>query len=440
MKPNCTRICAIVFDEGHAATASAGFRPIMKQVHKLMRVQVPIIFITGTLPPRLVEHFKESTRLPADCRYIRSRTNRPEHRYNIKHFKIADTNKLCITISKLAMVLAHQLRGTERGLVFVPTMEIGEELSVQLEAPFISSRMKEEQERALCIRDWEDGQTGGLLVGTSSLIQGVHYDKVKFVVFAGAPHGMIDLVQGAGRAGRDGEPAWILVVDMKGTSKEKEVEKNDPQCYSELKEWLRGGKCLRMGISSTMDGVENEVSCEDVAGAQQCAECSNGDGDATLEEAWAKAMNPKFHPPNNKNLTLTAYRHHLENSPFQLPVPASQPRPPHRSVINHSVEVCTGVDLLEENTNDIFNRIVGVGLTCGYCWMLDHWEGKKGEKPSSHKSVSECAQYRKGAIPGGLYDCNKPADSSKQQKGTVRADNPFSCYVAADQHKLTVVI
>lgn len=374
----------------------------------LMRFNIPIVFLTATLPPRLTPHFYEAVGFPHDSVEIRAQTNRLEHIYSLKSIS-SDKEGFLDATAKLARKLAADLTGLERGLVFARQIGEGHKLSAALGAPFISSNMSEDSERARCFREWRDGQNGGLLVGTSSLMQGVHYDHVKFVIFALPPWGLVDLVQGAGRAGRDGKPARVIVATYQGLDPPRPRDQFDSQCNRELSEWLHDEGCLRKVISSTMDGKQK--TCGDLNGAERCDRC--GSGDEVIQAACTFALDKEATIPE-MNTGLTPYLSQVEGEPTQLTMPPLRPRAPHRSVVQHSVNTLDAINRLKVNTIQVFERVRGVGETCGVCWFLEN--KKKGKPPGRHQSMGDCAKYRGARLDGfeQFYDYKSPKKGKVQ--------------------------
>jgi hypothetical protein len=404
---NCSNICAVVFDESHCIITSNDYRAAMNSVSKLMQWKVPVIFLTATLPPRLLDCFCKAASLPATYKMIRAPTNRLEHIYFLKSLGSSEGNRTH-AVAMLAGKLATTLTGFDRGLVFVRSMLDGRDLSDLLGiVPFISAEMKGEDERAGSLRSWKDGQTGGLLIGTSSLIQGVHYDHVRFVIFASPPWGLVDLVQGAGRAGRDGKAARVIVVTHTGDTSHLSGEEPDSQCQEALKEWLSCSGCLREIISSTMDG--QRLACKDFDGAELCDRCRPGD--EVVESACTFACKGGTAIPE-RNESLTPYSSQAGDSLVELlPTPPFKPQVPNPSVVQHAAQGSVNLDRLKDSTLAVFKDILRVGPTCSICWFLSFREGRPQKPDKRHEKVNDCAKHRSRSLQGfeSFYDYSSPS-------------------------------
>ena len=404
---NSATIGSVVFDEAHTIITAHTFRTCMALVSKLMEKMVPVIFITATLPPRLIGHFCEVTGLPGDVHVIRDTTNRPEIIYMVKSIRTRNRDEQTKIVAMFAAKLAEGFQGEDRGIVFVRRKDDCEPIARLLHrCPAVSSDVDDDV-RTAAISQWEDGNTGGMLVGTSSLIQGLHYPHVRCVVFFGAPWGLIDLVQGAGRGGRDGRPAYVVVVDCHD-SNPKDIPANDPQCIGEVGEWLVPAQCRRVVISATMD-IGDSVTCGTLDNAQLCDHCQPQR--PAVDQAWVHANSAgHVEPLMNINLHPPARAVRPAESSAHIPLPPIRQQLHRLEVIDHSVITKSNRDLLSQNTRSLFNDIIAAAPTCSICWYLNLQENKPDRPKQAHLSLSRCAAYRKGPIEGfqTFYDYSTP--------------------------------
>lgn len=398
----------MIFDEAHAIIASANFRDVMEQVYRLMEQRVPITFITATLPPRLLKHFCLKVELPEKFSCIRATTNRPEHIYTIKAIQGYSRDATMKAMARFIAQLSQRLEGEDRAIIFVRFTHDGKSLSNSLyNCPFISSEMESESLRVNAIRQWESGETGGLLIGTSSLIQGLHYNHVRFVIFAGAPWGLMDLVQGAGRGGRDGKPANVVVISSNEET-QPIVDPADPQCQAEIEEWLAIQQCRRVILSLTMDG--QKVTCMDLPGASKCDVCQSHQ--PIIDDAWECAIsNDPPHVPKNVNLQPFVNMQQDASTPISvLPI---QSRVPNQDVIWHSTIMAYNRNLLDKNTQKTFTSILKAGPTCSICWFLNVQKSKMEKPERSHPNLRDCARYQGNEVKfKKFYDFNSPKKSA----------------------------
>jgi superfamily II DNA helicase RecQ len=89
-------------------------------------------------------------------------------------------------------------------------------------------------------------------------MNGVDYGDVVNVIFFEPPFGLLDLVQGGGRAGRRGDKSYVMVLQS-DVLIEAPQEEDDYQQVKALNDWLTNGRCRREVIGSRLDG--EEISC-----------------------------------------------------------------------------------------------------------------------------------------------------------------------------------
>jgi CRISPR/Cas system-associated endonuclease/helicase Cas3 len=63
----------VVFDECHLAVTTVSYRPVMALLPQLCDLEVPMVFLTGTLPPFMLVEF-ERVMLLRGARMVRSPT------------------------------------------------------------------------------------------------------------------------------------------------------------------------------------------------------------------------------------------------------------------------------------------------------------------------------------------------------------------------------
>jgi len=360
-----------------------------------MTTKVPVTFLTATLPVRLEKTLKELIRVPDQHSMIRATTNRPEHQYIL--FRSAKDKLLHHAVAFIIMSSASHLHGSRRGIIFVRSKEMGESI-VRLfpQMAFIHGDITDERVRNSALEKWKNGQSGGWIVGTTSLIQGVDYHNVHFVLFVATPFSMIDFVQGAGRAGRNGEQSFVVVLHS-GNSYPPSKNDEDLSCRQEMVRWTQIGKCRRTVISSCMDG--EEVECHSIPGAMPCDVCRR---DHPLIAIWGRMNEIKL-----------GQTHVLEELSIQRPTPGGVeptqlemvplvPRLASPEVINHSLVEMTLMHARTETALECIRLLEAFSPNCAICHAESGGKKLTGRK---HKTwnLCCCGQHFKY-----FYDWNKP--------------------------------
>lgn len=105
-------------------------------------------------------------------------------------------------------------------------------------------------------------------------MNGVDYGDVVSVIFFEPPFGLLDLVQGGGRAGRRNQKSYVMVLQSDKLIESRQ-EKSDHQQLDALNEWLTNGKCRRHVIGTVLDG--EELSCDMDGELVKCDVCNKDD-------------------------------------------------------------------------------------------------------------------------------------------------------------------
>lgn len=392
VQQNHTIIGSVVLDEAHTILTSQGFRPIMNRISLIMECKVPITFLTGTLPTKLYESLRLKCGLPHHT-LIRAPSDRKEHQYSLfqspEAFLVGKT-------AGFVMELTGLLTGTQRGVIFTPRVETGKLLEGLLtNVKLIHGDMdKNTSAREEIIREWKLGRSGGWLIGTSSLIQGVDYPDVHLVVFMGRPWGMVDFVQGAGRSGRNGTQSQVIMIN---TEWAPDPKGEDDGCSAELSALAENSAvCRRLGISKCMD--DGQATCASLDGAAQCDICHP---DKELKDMFLNCKTlkkdqaihfPPLPPPPNSSSTRPLAR---------LELPSLCPKSAQSTVIMNSNRMAAIRTAKVDMTKLCLLKLQTFGLKqCIVCFFhKKEQDGKKHSMCLNTLGVHEIT---------GLYSWNKP--------------------------------
>ena len=397
----------IVIDEVHTVVGSTGFRKTFDSISRLMSLKVPIVFVTATQAPHLQSEYEKALKLPRGYKMIRAATNRPEHQYILFSVEKKDLLRRTFTFIHQSSQFLH---GTRRAIVFVRSKEFGRSLKkIFSDLDFISSDVKSDTQRSKMMTRWIDGSSGGWIIGTSSLIQGVDYHDVHLVVFADSPFGMVDFVQGAGRAGRNGSPARIVMLSTGTPILPSPGDTVDLGCKRHLARWLEGGTCRRVGISECMD--ENSVTCTTLSQAIPCDICDPGH---ELLETWDRVTKLEIeHLPEMPRPDLSSDAPGAALDPVTLlPIVPLRPRVPSLQVLQHSLNELALEQARISTAVDCIKLLVDFAPNCGICngrSMGKRFTGELHEKWNiCAKSMPKHERTGMNNVFGQFYDWNKP--------------------------------
>lgn len=245
-------------------------------MHSLVYLrQAPVqkVFLTATLAPIHEKVLAERVGISlARTLVLRSPAARPNHRIQIVY--VGKPQTPFTTGVRLASLLLDTWDGhpDTRGIIFFRTIKNMEEFADS--CPFtvctfhgqMSDLQKDEQ-----LNSWlsRKGPSTKWMLSTTALLHGVDYPLLNAVIFVGCPFGLYDFVQGAGRAGRSGQDALIVV--LYSSIPHPLPSENQYGCRIEMEKLVTDKKCRRLGVSMVMDG--ESLPCSRVVGALLCDFC-----------------------------------------------------------------------------------------------------------------------------------------------------------------------
>lgn len=399
---------SVVIDEIHVLLTSQEFRPVMNKVTQLMTTKVPITIMTATLPIRLEQKLKDMIGIPGKHKMIRAATGRPEHQYFL--FKVAKSKLFHCTIAFVLLSSRLLLHGERRGILFVRSIEMGQNLCRMFpDFGFIHGNITDDGLRSKIIQKWKLGQSGGWIIGTTSLIQGLDYHDVHLVVFVASPFSMIDFVQGAGRAGRNGKPSKVIVLHAKKPYVSSVNSKEDLSCIREMVDWVGVGGCRRVGISKCMDRKSHD--CASLANAVPCDTCKP---DHELQELWRKVQSHGIVSESTavEPVLTTVTPGPLGSKPLaQFNMIPLRPRLAPPDVIRKSLEELSYEHARMQNALECLELLEIFSPNCGIC----HAEsGGIKYTNRKHEKIIDC---KPGSHFKVFYDYNKPAPKVRGSLG-----------------------
>lgn len=248
-----SRIKVAIVDESHHLLQSDGFRPtIQTAIIGLRKAGIPRVLLTATLPISIVPTFIKKAHLDQKHIVIRASTQRAEIGWALLE-KASRSRASYKEIMMLATSMEHEVFQTEqdRGIIFVRNKRDAELMEEHFGVPAYFAGVADRDLRAT---NWRNG-TNSWIVATTAFVSGVDYASVRVVIFFEPLDGMMDMVQGAGRVGRNGLPGYVFVVQSDALASVPDDLAHDYELKAANNKWLcNTTACRRQDISVNMDG------------------------------------------------------------------------------------------------------------------------------------------------------------------------------------------
>lgn len=269
------RLDRIVIDECHVVLNTEWrFRPKLRELGELARVETQMDLLTATLPPCKEELLWKRMSWTADeVKMFRMPTARKNIRYTVvkpgKRLKKKEHNGFIANI-------VGRMHG--KGIVYCKAKTRVKEITkAELSGCDAFHGDMDNHQRASVLDAFRTGKTQ-VVVATNALGMGVDIADIEWIIHADEARDMLDYAQESGRAGRDGRVRQAILV----TGYDEEVD-TLMQAYVEGE-----GGCRRKIPGGYLDGKKERGRCR--AGEEACDLCgpdeSVGDqGDEHKEQA-----------------------------------------------------------------------------------------------------------------------------------------------------------
>ena len=291
----------VAVDEAHCISEwGHDFRPEYLQIGELIRDLEPprVMACTATATSVVRDEIVQRLGLPVDTPQLVRGFARPNLTLRVAELDRArDRAPHCDAMLAEALGSPDQARGT--AIVYAPTRKTCEQESERLRAQGwrsaayhagLSGSQRDKVQRAFMLDRLD------LVVATNAFGMGIDRSDVRAVIHLAPPGSIEAYYQEVGRAGRDGEPAFGLMMvttqdmalrrrllerDIDGVYPDPNVVEHKWGMFLELMRWAEGGSCRHDAILRYFGDSEEELS-----GCGRCDVCRslNEDQDADPEE------------------------------------------------------------------------------------------------------------------------------------------------------------
>ncbi|TKA25791.1 hypothetical protein B0A54_17791 [Friedmanniomyces endolithicus] len=176
-------------------------------------------------------------------------------------------------------------------ILYVRTRDETSKLAGILGCATYTARSGSTADKTQVIARWIASRTQPFLVATSAFLEGFDYPHVRLVINVNEPDSLVLLAQESGRAGRDGERAYSLVIlpsewkamtistDGQGDGMILAQDESLGKLRDRraMQQYLDGRQCFRTSLSEHLDDPEHRRWC--MAGEVPCDICQSGHED-----------------------------------------------------------------------------------------------------------------------------------------------------------------
>ena len=209
------KLSFIAVDEAHCISEwGYDFRPSYLKIAELRKMypEVPILALTASATPDVATDIKEKLSFRANSNKFQASVERHNLHYVVRLTDNKDTQlyKILCAVPGTAIVYTRTRDGAEKVAKMLQSMElVADYYHAGLDADVRKTRQN----------DWMSGKTR-ILCATNAFGMGIDKSDVRIVVHYDIPDALEQYYQEAGRAGRDGEKAYAVLLTTQSATEQ----------------------------------------------------------------------------------------------------------------------------------------------------------------------------------------------------------------------------
>jgi superfamily II DNA helicase RecQ len=268
----------IVVDECHLTVTAATYRESIVDLTAIRLLRTQFVYLTATLPPSMQAEFEERNYL-VHPKIIRAPSNRPNIFYAVRKARTGRGSLLEQAAAEARRMISHTDlfdRSRDKIVLYTQTRNEADHLADLIGCAVYTAKSGTTEEKNEALETWTRSCSQPCIVATAALAEGFDYAHVRMVINVNEPESIVLFAQESGRAGRDGQLAYSLVLLPSNWKTAVDATDRVEECClpatrdsglrrqrerRAMQRYLRQEQCFRTSLSEHLDDPGNRRWC-----------------------------------------------------------------------------------------------------------------------------------------------------------------------------------